>query len=478
MTDINIDGSKLLSDALPRSSAKSTQGFIEDAFRERGWLLRSKYKNNSEKLEFTCDRGHHHKISWKNFRKGQGCAYCAGMIVTHEQVEAAFQERGWTLHSQYGRANQKLEFTCDRGHKHAIRWGGFQQGGGCAYCAGMIVTHEQVEAAFQERGWNLHSQYVKSSQKLDFTCDRGHQHQISWASFRKGTGCAHCSGMVVTHEQVEIAFQERGWLLRSSYRGAYQALDFTCDRGHQYQISWTAFQQGQGCAHCSGMVVTHEQVETAFQERGWLLRSKYKNNSEKLEFTCDRGHEHQISWGKFRQGKGCIYCAGMVVTHEQVEAEFNQRGWELLSKYERAHQRLEFVCDRGHQHQISYHSFKQHTGCGLCNPGGYNREHPGRLYYIRFDFPDRPPLYKIGVTNRTVKARFSTEKSPYTVLLDEWHKDGSISYDKEQTLLKRYKKYQYKGPKLLESGDTECFTKDVLGLDKPMAQLPLPLDVA
>lgn len=44
---------------------------------------------------------------------------------------------------------------------------------------------------------------------------------------------------------------------------------------------------------------------------------------------------------------------------------------------------------------------------------------------------------------------------------------GKISLEKEQKILKKYKKYKYNGcEKVLETGNTEIFTKDVLGLDK------------
>jgi hypothetical protein len=90
---------------------------------------------------------------------------------------------------------------------------------------------------------------------------------------------------------------------------------------------------------------------------------------------------------------------------------------------------------------------------------------------VRFDLPSGP-IYKIGITNRTVKQRFSNEKTPYVILWQERHEDGSIPPKLEKTILKKYKKYQYKGDEL-ESGNTECFTIDILGYDKSIAQLKL-----
>ena len=44
--------------------------------------------------------------------------------------------------------------------------------------------------------------------------------------------------------------------------------------------------------------------------------------------------------------------------------------------------------------------------------------------------------------------------------------NGKIPYELEQRILKKHKAFQYKGPKVLKGGNTELFTKDVLGKDK------------
>jgi hypothetical protein len=52
------------------------------------------------------------------------------------------------------------------------------------------------------------------------------------------------------------------------------------------------------------------------------------------------------------------------------------------------------------------------------------------------------------------------------------YEDGKIPQQKEREILKKYKKHKYKGHALV-SGNTECFTIDVLGYDKPIVQLKL-----
>ena len=74
-------------------------------------------------------------------------------------------------------------------------------------------------------------------------------------------------------------------------------------------------------------------------------------------------------------------------------------------------------------------------------------------------------MYKIGITNRTVSERFGlAELSKIEVVKQKLYKNGQDAYDWEQNMLKKYKNYKYKGPKVLDSGNTELFTEDVLAM--------------
>lgn len=56
--------------------------------------------------------------------------------LTYEYVYNAFYEKGYTLVSrEYSNAFTKLDYICDKGHKHSMKWNDFQQGHGCAKCA-------------------------------------------------------------------------------------------------------------------------------------------------------------------------------------------------------------------------------------------------------------------------------------------------------------------------------------------------------
>jgi hypothetical protein len=329
------------------------------------------------------------------------------------RVKAAFEAEGYTLRSEYVKCSAKLEFTCPQGHDRAMRWDDFHQGYRCAECAGQIVTHEQVKAAFEAEGYILRGEYVSAHAKLEFTCPQGHDRAMRWNGFRNGRRCAECAGKVMTHERVKAAFEAEGYVLRGEYVGAIAKLEFTCPAGHDWAMSWHNFQNGSRCAVCAGNVVTREQVRDAFEAEGYTLRSEYVNSSTKLEYTCPSGHDRAVNWSNFQQGNRCAEC----------------------SKY------------------------------------GYDPLLPATLYYIRFAL-ETGWIYKIGITRNTINRRFSREKTPFTVIWQQHYEDGRVAHEIEQEILRKHKKYQYRG-NALQSGNTECFTHDVLKLDRDKVQLGL-----
>lgn len=217
--------------------------------------------------------------------------------------------------------------------------------------------------------------------------------------------------------------------------------------------------------------LSHEFVEMAFSQHGYQLLSEYQRSGDKLDFICPQGHRHSIAWDHFKSGKRCAHCAGKIVTHEQVKAAFEANGYVMLSQYQNANAKIDFVCPWGHRHSMSWHKFQSGARCGLCFSGGYKSDRPGTLYYVRFDLPEHP-IWKIGITNLSIGRRFREDKLPYTVLTEWRFEDGGIPLKLEKEILLTHKQYQYQG-KALKDGNTECFTIDVLNYDKQIRQLEL-----
>ena len=99
--------------------------------------------------------------------------------------------------------------------------------------------------------------------------------------------------------------------------------------------------------------------------------------------------------------------------------------------------------------------------------GGFNYNKPAILYYLKVTGDNGEVAYKIGITNRTVQQRFCADDlSKIEVITTTEYKIGRNAHKEEQRILNEFKEFKWNGEKLLKSGNTELFDRDVLGLDK------------
>jgi hypothetical protein len=105
------------------------------------------------------------------------------------------------------------------------------------------------------------------------------------------------------------------------------------------------------------------------------------------------------------------------------------------------------------------------NGCPKCAQRGFNIGKPGILYYVRVSNPFGEPLYKIGITNRSVKQRLHRDIRKITII-ETWHfENGAEAFEMEQDILNDYDTDRWTGPNVLTDGNDELFNIDVLGLD-------------
>ena len=105
--------------------------------------------------------------------------------------------------------------------------------------------------------------------------------------------------------------------------------------------------------------------------------------------------------------------------------------------------------------------------CPSCVSSGIDVNAPGILYYIRIDTRSHT-LWKIGITNRTVQKRFVGRDMRNITVVKTWpHERLQDALDKETEILSNYEHCRYTGKDkiLSRDGNTELFTRDVLGLD-------------
>lgn len=102
------------------------------------------------------------------------------------------------------------------------------------------------------------------------------------------------------------------------------------------------------------------------------------------------------------------------------------------------------------------------SGCPKCNNRSFRYDLPAIMYYVKLNDGE---AYKIGITNNTVKRRFSADSSVKIEVIKEWkYTIGKEAYVAEQELLRKFSMYRHT-INLLINGNTELFNKDILKLD-------------
>ncbi len=175
------------------------------------------------------------------------------------------------------------------------------------------LTYEFVKESFEKKGYMLLSEeYINSIQKLKCVCPQGHGYSVSWSNWRKGRQCPFCSGCIrYSIEDIRMSLKKENYILiADKYINSNTKLEYLCSKGHRHSTTWDNWQLGHRCPVCSGVAKHNiEFIKKSFESENYILLSKkYKNNKTKLNYICPKGHVHNISWGSWQRGHRCQIC--------------------------------------------------------------------------------------------------------------------------------------------------------------------------
>ena len=101
----------------------------------------------------------------------------------------------------------------------------------------------------------------------------------------------------------------------------------------------------------------------------------------------------------------------------------------------------------------------QGSGCSCQTQYGFDMTKPAVVYYFKIK-----NVYKIGITNGTIEKRYNVEdRNNMSELTAKYFETGAAAYEYEQSMLKLFNEYAYRGPTPFTNGtkSTECFTVDI-----------------
>lgn len=205
--------------------------------------------------------------------------------------------------------------------------------------------------------------------------------------------------------------------------------------------------------------------EELFSIEAPLFRlENYIDSKTPILHECIEGHQVRVTPNHVINSKsGCPVCAGNIRrTTNEYKALIP---YEVLEEYINKETPILHRCDRGHEWKARPGHVIRGSKCPYCSISGFKLNQPALCYYVRIS-RDNEIYYKIGVTNRTVKARFAadTDKDIRILQIKEFL-TGQEAWDYEQEILDKYPRVSIDGF-LKSGGNTELFETDILGLDK------------
>lgn len=115
-----------------------------------------------------------------------------------------------------------------------------------------------------------------------------------------------------TIEEIKNEVKEHKYeLLSTEYINCVTKIKLKCQHGHEFEMRWTDFQQGNRCPNCAGNKrKTIKEVKEHVEKQDYeLLSKKYINSNTKLKFRCPEKHEFEMVWSSVKNGIKCPICA-------------------------------------------------------------------------------------------------------------------------------------------------------------------------
>ena len=243
--------------------------------------------------------------------------------------------------------------------------------------------------------------------------------------------------------------------------------------------------QGRGCKVCAnkfrrlpntkGVSKTKQTTESFIRRAKEIHADKYDYSKvvfagihNDIIIKCNTCNSETLQRpSNHLRNKGCKVCNNSTSTEKfianVIKVHSNKYDYSKVT-YELNAVPVSIICkEHGEFKQRPNDHTSGKKGCPSCSKSGFDKNKAATLYYLSID---NGTAYKIGITNRTVKDRFNSCDLDKIKIIKEWdYPLGSLAYDVERKIIDKYKEFKYSGYDLLQSGNTELFTYDILGLD-------------
>ncbi len=414
----------------------------------------------------TSPRYHHVK------RRGSGCKYCSGNVVTVEDALKELDEKDLVPLVEFPGASKPWKSECKNCRSQTSpRLADLRMGhSGCKKCAaalsgknqrlssnpvrgGKKTNFDEVIAIMRNASLEPLEPYVTSQSKWKCKCLKcGATVSPKYSQIKQGYGgCMACAraeqiGRGRLDEAAAVSIM-RGKNLEpmEPYPGAMVKWKSKClDCGNTVEPTYAHIQQGRkGCKFCAYKKNADERrtsQEEAFavaRKSGFEPLEPYKGRHLPWKCRCMRcGVEVAPHYSGIVTGGGCRYCSGLVVDPKEANIVMKKAELQPLVDYPGAGTPWRCKCMKcGREVKPRYSQINVGIGgCKYCASYGYDFSKGGILYLIT---NVRLGAHKIGITNDSAKEiRLEKHlKRGWETYRTQYFTDANRAFEVEQEIL-------------------------------------------
>ncbi len=354
----------------------------------------TEYKGTKHKYALECPFGHTWNGSFEGLKEGKGCPDCAGSNgerLAKSILESMFEMRfpkkkpSWLLDL----TGKRLELDgYNKEAKMAFEYQGIQHYKGYGIYKKIDMKKRQKDDKSKANACKKYGvkliviPYFKKLDNLESIiksveqCVKksGLETPKDWDKRKENYSFyGYCPDL---KELQKIALSKGGKCLSKYYLNARTLLEFTCSKGHTFEIHANSVRGGNWCWECGGShPLNIDIVKELASKRGEIcLSDTYINQRHKITFVCAQNHQYICTTKNYKKGRGCPECAKVNRQNsrrlgiEKMQEIAHSYGGKCISKtYINNRTPLNWQCNKGHKWSAIYQNvISNGTWCSKC----------------------------------------------------------------------------------------------------------------
>ncbi len=233
-----------------------------------------------------------------------------------------------------------------------------------------LTIEEMQTLAANKGGKCLSTEYINTRFKLEWQCAKNHIWFTTAYVIKGGFWCPICSNHAkLTIENIhDLARKLNLTLLSTEYKNARTKMQWKCKNEHVFEKNVNSVKNNKGCAQCYGKLRLNIEVckIEADKNKGKCLSNIYINSKTKMTWQCKNGHVWQAFFRDIRRGNWCFDCRKLTIEEMHLLAK-EHNGKCLSDEYIDNSHKLLWECNLGHQWKAAPANIKVGCWCQICS---------------------------------------------------------------------------------------------------------------